>query len=331
MKKIFLTSGIIVCMACPAFAATNITPDGKNATDPSITANCTETYLDATSGTVYFEPIWDAEKYNVLYDYGAHAWDSNHDPLTGTAYSDTILASTNTSGNAGGATYGVSYSPLAAATTLVTNATHEGYTFKGWVPDGTTPLFDQSGDLTNGFTSTTWATENLADGATYTLVAAYKANEYQITFTCGDATPISNTSFSPIGVTYDAEIGTASSTYNEALVLERCTPATGYHFNGWSCSGGVTGSSFASTDSYTYVGNSQCVAQWTQNGINLKWYSTTAQDGGTAADEMSVQTAAESCTYGSGITLPETEPTNPGYVFKGWTVTSQRVSAGQGE
>ena len=44
MKKLFLTSGLIICMACPAFASTDITPGKTEGED------CTDTYLGTGAG-----------------------------------------------------------------------------------------------------------------------------------------------------------------------------------------------------------------------------------------------------------------------------------------
>ena len=48
----------------------------------------------------------------------------------------------------------------------------------------------------------------------------------------------------------------------------------------------------------------------TANVINLRWYDRDT--------ELTVQPAAQSCTYGEKITLPDTIPTRQGYIFSGW-------------
>ena len=57
MKKIFLTSGIILCMACPAFAETGFsTTDIENGTEVAngieIAGACVEPKLGVYSGSV---------------------------------------------------------------------------------------------------------------------------------------------------------------------------------------------------------------------------------------------------------------------------------------
>lgn len=57
MKRIFLTSGLILCMACPAFA--DLDANGNVVgTDPAEAADCTEPTLAGTTGTSTFTALW---------------------------------------------------------------------------------------------------------------------------------------------------------------------------------------------------------------------------------------------------------------------------------
>ncbi len=47
--------------------------------------------------------------------------------------------------------------------------------------------------------------------------------------------------------------------------------------------------------------------------INLNWYLDE-----NATTPLTVQPAAQKCIYGQKITLPDTNPTKPGYIFAGW-------------
>ena len=63
----------------------------------------------------------------------------------------------------------------------------------------------------------------------------------------------------------------------------------------------------------TYSGSSNLQANWEANKINLTWYSDDTQI-------TDVQSAATSCNYDSGLTVPSTPPTKTGYTFNGWKV-----------
>jgi len=62
----------------------------------------------------------------------------------------------------------------------------------------------------------------------------------------------------------------------------------------------------------TYSGNSNLSADWQPNEIQLRWYNNNTL--------MNVQNSANTCTYDSTLTIPQTAPTRTGYTFAGWTV-----------
>ena len=57
--------------------------------------------------------------------------------------------------------------------------------------------------------------------------------------------------------------------------------------------------------------NMECTA----NTINLNWYADA-----TSQTPLTVDSAAQQCTYDQPITVPSTNPTKPGYTFAGWTL-----------
>ena len=61
----------------------------------------------------------------------------------------------------------------------------------------------------------------------------------------------------------------------------------------------------------TDTGPANLRAEFTPEVINLKWYNDGAQ--------VNVPTASNNCTYDTPISLPS-NPTKPGYTFKGWKV-----------
>ena len=62
----------------------------------------------------------------------------------------------------------------------------------------------------------------------------------------------------------------------------------------------------------TYSGNSNLTADWQPNEINIRWYNNNTL--------MTVQDAANTCTYDDVLNVPSTAPTRVGYTFDGWTV-----------
>ena len=70
MKKLFLTSGIIACMACPAFAEISTTNGaGFPATNGTVTDNgvgdCVQPTIGAFSGSTTLTAKWIANEYEI--------------------------------------------------------------------------------------------------------------------------------------------------------------------------------------------------------------------------------------------------------------------------
>lgn len=121
MKKLFLTSGLVLCMACPAMATTDIDVTNQNTTS----ATCTEPYLGDYVGPVSFEAKWTKNNYTVRYTAGTHSTGSS---------SDTATYDENYSIKAFGS--GTGQSGIAADT---------GYHFVEWV--GTSPANQEHPEL----------------------------------------------------------------------------------------------------------------------------------------------------------------------------------------
>jgi len=301
MKKIFLTSGIILCMACPAFAALqngdiDVSNDGKvlYGSDPAADANCSYRTLKAYSGTVAFEPVWDAAQYSVTYNAGTHPNQS---------YTDNIVT-------VGTATYNETYSLPANAT--VTGA--PGWTFVGWTESSSPSIV--SGVLQNEFIhGQTWT--NQGD---ITLYAAYKANDYKITFSCGSLPEnASAEEFDVDNAPADIDVNYMGSYAALTAPAETACKLEGYHFAGWDCENNLD----VAGGTYEVVGSTECVATWEQNQINLIWYNSDDASNTTAIDVSG--TDAAKCDYDDAITLPSSTPVKGGYVFKGWRVTQVRT------
>lgn len=59
--------------------------------------------------------------------------------------------------------------------------------------------------------------------------------------------------------------------------------------------------------------NAKMKASWTPNKYTLQWY-----DDVNSSTPLTVQSAAQTCNYGSTLVLPSTNPPKLGYTFIGW-------------
>ena len=199
MKKIFLTSGIILCAVFPAFA-TNINAGGTNAT-------CTIDILGVEDGSTAFDAIWNANQYDVTYNPGT---------CSGTSYIDTD-----------GATYDENYTALAMNTTNTTVPT--GYTWLGWSTDSNsafTRTGAMTGTITNAFTGATpW--QRTSD---LTVYGTCIANQYTVTYNVGSCGGSNYTHTN--GATYGSNYSVP------AAATSAITAPTGSTWVGWNTASG---------------------------------------------------------------------------------------------
>lgn len=144
-----------------------------------------------------------------------------------------------------------------------------------------------------------------------TLTANFAANETTVTYSCGNG--VSGSAPASGTATYGQNFVFAS------LPAQNPCAITGNTFSGWYCSdlgGTQTAGGNGATWTYTGVhgGTVACTAVFTPNRITITWY-----EDDDAAEPMSVDSEAATCTYGETITLP-TQPTRPGYTFAGWVI-----------
>ena len=105
MKKMFLTSGIIICMVCPVFATgTGIPADGNGLAQ---SADCVEDVLGVSQGTAGLKAKWEPNEINIV-------WKDNDG---------------NDNTNVAGGSVKCEYD---GSVTLPTNPTRLGYVFDGW-------------------------------------------------------------------------------------------------------------------------------------------------------------------------------------------------------
>ena len=268
MKKLFLTSGIIACMACPAFATgTGITPtyvdyDGTNNPPTSYVSSngdatiaqlsgatvadaCVQPVLDTFSGSTTFTAIWQSLIGTVTLDdnyYYAGGATASRTPNTNTEGTPDPLYTVYGYGQSdavaqGAGIYGTQAnaeahtSPITALTTVPSMT---GYTLTGYSSaktNGTSYITPTTSDNV-----TTWNIDpslaNYGDGVGGTLYAQWTANQYNITFDAGTlpgSSVDSGTMPATKTVTFDLEFLTSP---NNVITFESPT-AYGYTFTGW--------------------------------------------------------------------------------------------------
>ena len=319
MKKLFLTSGLVLCMAGQAYASTPITYN-NNAYGAS---GCNYTYLDTYDTSSSLEAIWDA----VI--SGAIALDSNRYAASG----DSTAASTASTAAALSPVYskyntGI-YSSVAnaeagtnAITALSTQPVMTGYTFAGFYTGKAgsgTQVVDSSNNYLPAATTQISTAEQSA-----TWYAHWTAKSCNISYN----PTAHSTNPSASAVSSQATYDSAYSIPNTAVTLS--TPATGYAFVGWT-----TSSSPSVTRTGATTGTVANAWTWT-NGTNWNSESCPTVYAAYIAKQYNVTYAVGTCggsdkTYNNALTydanytvlgpgatgMTVTVPT--GYTFNGWT------------
>lgn len=282
MKKIFLTSGLVLCVACPAFAAGSGFPADAQGNVPTgqQAGACVEDYLGVTEGPTILDAIWNAKTFDVTYDAGTPQ------KASGTV-SGTPAATT--------ATYDAPFSVSATEPTLT------GWTFNGWVADHN--MSTGATEDTDYAAGASVAQYKVADDTE--LVAQWDQNEYTVTYACGNGTAVANATMTKTA-TYD-------DPFTGLSVGNICTAPEGNSFVSWSCvTTGENGTAVtlpADGSNWNIDSDVTCTATWSANTITITWTS----------DGQTVSGGSASCVYGADVTLP-TAPTKTGYDFGGWAV-----------
>ena len=299
----------------PVSPATYILYQGTQASSPNgnYTGGTLASYgyaNPAQNGTVTLNAHWVPNQYTITYNKGAG---------TGSNYTHT-----------NGATFDTAYSIPSgndAAGTGVAGAStaQSGYTFIGWSTDSepTVTRTSGSGPVNTGTVQNAWTgitTWTSADATDLTVYAAYLANQYSLTYTCG--TPA--TGVTPTGPSDSPQTVTYASGFTLAAA-NACT-ATGYHITGWSCpyfdgsNGGTNPEAYAAGSAvaaYNIADNSSCTGQWAANTTTITYNcGPNASNGSTAPGNGSA-------TYGQSFAFAANPSSNgcivpTGYTFNGW-------------
>lgn len=265
MKKIFLTSGLVLCMACPAFAAgSGFTQTESTAADLTIEDACVEPKLGVYEGPTTLKAKWSAIKGHILFNNNAITLREHcaTDIRFQHQSTDANWASIFTAPNPtelwtvyDGAVYGTQADRDAGTnpiTALTSTPVLTGYEFGGyWNTDdnGFRDYMDSSpAGATNDsqISGTKWIDENgrFAQGlenypTTSTdvyLQARWTPKEYTITYNCGSA---GSTTVAPIDENDVTQSIRFDDCYSLLNVTDKCSVPTseefGYTFGGWSC------------------------------------------------------------------------------------------------
>lgn len=275
MKKIFLTSGLVLCMACPAaMAATNLvyTPadgDTPASWNPAANGNnCTETYLGTAENgaNVAFDPIFDANTYTITY-YGGTAKNNGVTHAVDTGDANAVAVSVEYDG--------LNYTVKGNSGTNGTNFSVLGYSFTGWRADHKVTS-DGDNSVAAG-ASTPLTDSNTAGGTQYS--ANDNLSPYKVV---GDTNMYAQWSANPHTITYQSGSGTGEDVvqnvhYDDVSVaLKSISEAgfskTGYHFAGWESTNNFndTLGNAATTTSTVYGAavSGQPNANWTPGSIS---------------------------------------------------------------
>lgn len=311
MKRIFLTSGLVLCMACPAFAADNTFSN----TSGSLAGECAYDELDTFTGPVQLKAIWTADDYTLQY-----------------------LPNTPTTTAPGGNTVTGLPTPNPVAVTYdsshtVATPSLTGYTFKGWTASTDIGTAAPANLGTTYYAGSVIA--NYKGVGAVTMEANWSANQYDVTYANSDGTVIDTHADD---ATYDADydaLGIGSTNI--------ATPA-GHTFIGWSetinptvtrgaangttpvNTGTVDGGAWSGETPWRIADDSKTVyAAFLANQYNITYSCTGGEPTGNTGNADGVRGVATGTTpantlvtYGQSYTLASNTCTLQGYNFAGW-------------
>ena len=317
MRKIFLTSGVILCMACPAFATTDITYNSQSDTysaegydNPTCVADITgqtENNSDAE-----FDAIWSAITYQISYAGGT---------ASNNGHSHNVTATTMGNQNA----------TFDASVTMTSNTyAVTGYSFNNWSCTGN--------KVTNGVAAS--STDTYSDGATINpynyasnlaCTATWTPDTYNVVYNKGAGAGSNYTHTN--GATYDGAYSIPSSGDAGTGVSGASTPQPGYTFIGWTTDSspvvtrssgtapvntGTVANAWTGTSQWTETSAKTVYAAYLANQYTLTYAGGDSHNDGTGTPAAG-STTATVVTYGSSATVATNGFTLNGYGFSGWS------------
>ena len=328
MKKLFLTSGVILCMACPAVATTDIPSDGSGAT-------CTYTYLGDYEGPVNYEAKWTAKSIGISYNCGTAP------TVTGLSAAYTMGGTAPTSPSS--ATFDGSLTLPTTPNTCMPSSTTagQGFYFSGWScnPNPETGAssavtYDSSCTGTNNYTYSSCTVSKTINpwqaASAVTCTAQWDGKNFKVKYATGTAGS-RTTGFS--GTMSDQK-----AKYNSSVTLtSNAFSITGYEFTGWKGDyRNDTGAAAANTaytngqelSPYRIAHDLTLTAQWapkcygayTLDANKYNATTDTTKDYTVTASPTSVYVKYDNGFYQSGCsdTQSITPPSLTGYTFGGY-------------
>ena len=325
MKKLFLTSGLVLCMAGQASASTDI-GYSNNTYDASA---CTYPYLDTYESSSSLEAKWDA---NIS---GQITLNSNRfassSASTAATTANTAAALTPVYSKYGTGIYSSAANATAetnAITALSTMPVMTGYNFQGFYTEkaGTgTPVINSSGNYLDAA-----KTQVATSGGTATWYAHWTAkNDIAVSYAAGTASNPNN----PNSATHTPTGSTASqtATYDSSLTLAAngFTAPNGYTFNKWESpkvltTGASTTTQYSagtSINPWKVADNITLTATWTPINYTITYQDTTSDTNGTAlyGSLTGSVPSQQTVSYDNTANLTSMTGTRTGYTFAGWT------------
>lgn len=338
MKKLFLTSGVILSMLGQASASTDI---GYSNNTYDETANCTHPYLDTYESSSSLEAKWDANisgKITLNSDRFANSGDST---ATTTANRAAALAEVYSKYGTGiYSSTANATSETGAITALTTPPAMTGYNFQGFYTDKAgsgTPVIDSSGNYLPAA-----KTQITLPGDTATWYAHWTAkNDITVSYAAGTAKNDANAdsaTHTPGGSTTSQ-----TATYDSPLTLAAngFTVPAGYTFNKWSSPKVLTTgdsettqySASAPISPWKVADNITLTATWTPINYTITYKDTASDSMGTAlyGSLTGSVPAVQTISYDNKVNLTSMTGTRTGYSFLGWSGDKDvRTVAGTG-
>jgi uncharacterized repeat protein (TIGR02543 family) len=288
---------------------------------------------------ITFNPVWTANSYSVTFDKNqatsgnvpsSQSWttDTNALTLSGNIGSPALAKSGYTFGG-----WGTSASSTTPVSTYSTAANKTFYAI--WTPINYSITYALNGGTSNLPTQASkYIYNTFALAATPTKADFYFAGWSDGATTYGALATYSITANTPSAITLTAQwipiytvsyvlngssssvTGEGSYTSGTVVTLTSAPTRTGYTFNNWLDSSGVT---HAAGSSFTVLQNSVLQAQWTP-----VLYSVTYALNG-ASGTLPLQS---SLAMNSPFVVTSTEPVRAGYIFTGWSDGTSVIPAG---
>lgn len=298
MKRIFLTSGLVLCMACPAFATASW--DGQTGNVPPLNDGCTQPNLGVYSGPTTLKAIWQSNFYEIKLNSNigestatGGATSAAPTPLYSVPGQNTVWTGKNDNDDLTGLT-AVGASPITTAATGIN---------VNYALDYNLPNSHVNSDLTTNTATSAQARRPFLGFYDSLQTGAAQMIDASGNLTSGGGSAASSANADQ---TWYAQWDTATPTITGTLALP------GYDFDGWNTAADGTGSIPGAIGQNTPV-----YAQWTAHTGTLT-YNCGTQPGTT--EGSGTAPAGGTLTYDQSFTIATTPGScvYEGYTFAGW-------------